>query len=79
LKGEFGMKMDLTATIVGGLLKPDEILPFPDQTRVNLTVESIGAQPDSASAWNSLKARLALRPVHGGGERFTRDELHERR
>lgn len=73
------MKAEVTATIVGGLLKPDEQLPLPDQTRVKLTVETIGPLPDAAAAWSTLKARLAQWPVHGGGKRFTRDELHERR
>lgn len=72
------MRAELTATIVGGLLKPDEHLALPEQTRVKLTIEAIGTEPDAASAWNALKARLRQRPVHGGGNHFTRDELHER-
>jgi hypothetical protein len=72
------MKAELTATIVGGLLKPDERLSLPEQTRVKLTIETIGRDPGASSAWESLKARLRLRPVHGGGKRFTREELHER-
>jgi len=71
------MKTELTATVVGGLLKPDERVSFPDQTRVRLTIETISTG-EGASAWNSLKARLGLRPVHSGGKYFTRDELHER-
>jgi hypothetical protein len=73
------MKTELTATIVGGLLKPDQKLSFPDQARVKLTIETIGTEPDPVMAWKSLKARLAQRPVHGSGIHFTRDELHERR
>jgi hypothetical protein len=72
------MKAELTATIVGGLLKPDQQLALPDQTRVKLTVETISPAPDAA-AWDALKARLEKWPVHGGGKQFTRDELHERR
>ena len=72
------MKTELTATIVGGLLKPDEHLSLPDNTRVKLTIETIATAPDAALAWNALKTRLRQRPVHGGGKHFTREELHER-
>jgi hypothetical protein len=72
------MKAVLTATIVGGLLKPDEQLPLPDQTRVKLTLETISPPPNAVDAWNALKARIAKWPIHGGGTPLTRDELHER-
>ena len=71
--------MDFTATVDNGILRPDAALPFPDQTRVKLTIETIERGADPASAWESLKARVRQRPVHGGGKHFTRDELHERR
>ena len=73
------MKAELTAIVVDGLLRPDEELPLPNQTRVKLTIETIGNEPDASSVWNALKARLRERPVHGGGKHFTRNELHERR
>ena len=34
-EGERAMKAEVTATIVGGLLKPDGQLPLPDQTGVS--------------------------------------------
>ena len=73
------MKAEMTATIVGGVLKPDQQLSLPDQTRVRLTLETISIQPDGALAWSSLKARLRQRPIRSGRKRFTREELHERR
>jgi hypothetical protein len=73
------MKAELTAVIVGGLLRPDEELSFPDQTRVKLTIETIGPKADASLVWDAIKRRLNQRPVHGGGKHFTRDELHERR
>ena len=73
------MKAEVTATFVDGLLRPDDRLALPDHTRVKLTIETIGPAPDATAAWNALKARLAQWPVHGGGQHFTRDELHERR
>lgn len=73
------MTTQLTATVVDGMLKPDQALMLPDQTRVTLTIEPIGAKPDPVAAWAAMKARLRARPIHGGAKRFTRDELHERR
>jgi hypothetical protein len=68
----------VTATFVSGMLKPDESLSLPDQTRVILTIEPIVERPESAVAWQALKSRLRQRPVHANGKKFTRDELHER-
>ncbi|MSQ94349.1 MAG: hypothetical protein EXR98_07315 [Gemmataceae bacterium] len=75
------MTTQITATVVGGMLKPDERLQLAEQTRVKLTLEPMEEwSPEKAlAAWESLKARLRERPIHGGGVRYTRDELHERR
>lgn len=75
------MTTQVTATFVNGMLKPDHDLPFADQSRVRLTIEPIEqwSQERALAAWESLKARLRERPIHTGGKRFTRDELHERR
>jgi hypothetical protein len=76
------MLTQITATIVGGVLKPDQPLPLPEQTRVNLTVEPIVETNDPATAlaaWEAIQARLKQRPIHGTGIRYTRDQLHERR
>ncbi len=73
------MTTHITATVVGGMLKPDEALHLAEQTRVQLTVEPIVEQLDPVAAWESLKARLRERPICGSGRRLTRDELHERR
>jgi hypothetical protein len=75
------MTTQVTATFVHGMFKPDQALPLPEQSRVRLTIEPIEDwSPEGAiAAWEALKARLRERPIHGGGKRFTRDELHERR
>ncbi|HJT35669.1 MAG TPA: hypothetical protein VJ783_26815 [Pirellulales bacterium] len=75
------MTTQVTATFVDGMLKPDQPLPLADQTRVKLTIELIEqwSHERATAAWESLKSRLRERPIHGGGKRFTRDELHERR
>jgi hypothetical protein len=75
------MSTQVTATFVGGILKPDQDLPLAEQSRVRLTIEPIEdwSQEAATAAWEALKARLRERPIHGGGRRLTRDELHERR
>jgi len=71
----------VTATVVGGMLKPDEALSLADRSRVRLTIEPIVEESSAtpAAAWEAIQARLHLRPLHFGGVRYSRDELHERR
>jgi len=75
------MTTQVTATVVGGMLKPDQVLPLAEQSRVRLTIEPIDDwSPEKArAAWESLQARLKDHPINSGGQRYTRDELHERR
>jgi hypothetical protein len=72
------MTTQVTATVLGGMLKPDDALPLADQTRVLLTIQPIGEQHDPRAAWEAIKSRLRDRPVRSLGHRYTRDELHER-
>jgi hypothetical protein len=75
------MTTQVTTTVIGGLLKPDQALTLADQSRARLTIEPIEEwSPEGAiAAWEAILARLKERPIHGGGLRYTRDELHERR
>jgi hypothetical protein len=76
------MTTHVSATLIGGMLKPDETIPLPDLSRVRLTVEPIAETPPKTTAQEALQAildRLKERPLHFGGLRYTRDELHERR
>lgn len=72
------MKTELTATIDGGVLKPDTVLPFPDHTRVKLIIEPVEAENPSLAAWERLKERIRQRPIRGLAGKFSREELHER-
>jgi len=72
------MTTQITATVVGGMLKPDQALPLAEQTRVKVTIEPIEQQLSPTEAWQSLKAWIQQRPLHGLGRHLTRDELHER-
>jgi hypothetical protein len=73
------MTTHVTATVIGGMLKPDQTLALADNTRVNLTIEPVNEGRDPAEAWAALKAWLQQHPLHGLGRRLTRDELHQRR
>jgi hypothetical protein len=75
------MITQMTATVVGGMLIPDQTLSLAEQTRVKLTIEPIEewSREKALAAWEALNARLQERPIQGGGVRYTRDELHERR
>jgi len=71
----------ITATVVNGMLKPDRALPLAEQARVKLTIEPIEqwSQEGAVAAWEALKRQIQEKPLHLGGKRYTRDELHERR
>jgi len=73
------MTTHVSATLIGGMLKPDETIALPDQTRVHLTIEPIVEKLEAVEAWESLKVWIRQNPLHGLGRRLTRDELHERR
>lgn len=89
------MKTQVAATYVAGQFKPDDELPLAEDTRVRLIVEVIDDEAESKdeddepdtdydpvqarAAWKRLKERMKKRPIHGGGKRYTRDELYERR
>jgi hypothetical protein len=73
------MTTRMMATVVNGVLEPDERVPLADQTRVRLTIEPIEERPEPLEAWRSLQAWIRENPLHGLGRRLTRDELHERR
>jgi hypothetical protein len=75
------MTTQVTATFVNGMLKPDQALPLAEQARVRLTIEPIEvwSHERALAAWEALKAMIRERPLHLGGKRYSRDELHERR
>ncbi len=69
-----------TGVVVDGTIQLHEPLDLPNQTAVSVTVEPLPAMGDDPeAAWERTQQRLRERPIHGGGQRYTRDELHERR
>jgi len=74
------MAMTTTGTLIAGVVKLDESVDIPNNSRVTIQIRSINESPSKpADAWARLKKRLADHPIHAGGLRYTRDELHERR
>lgn len=73
------MSTQVDATFVNGVLKPDQPLPLPDQTRVRLTIEPVKPRLSPQEAWAQLKEWIRENPLHGLGRHLSRDELHERR
>jgi hypothetical protein len=75
------MTTQVDATLTNGMLKPDQPIRLLDQTRVRLTIEPIEDwTPEKArAAWDAIQARIKERPIDGGGVKYSRDELHERR
>ncbi|MDY0168678.1 MAG: hypothetical protein RBS80_19170 [Thermoguttaceae bacterium] len=73
------MKQEITATVVGGGLKLDQPVDLPENSRVCVGIESLierrARRGEALAAWLEVCER---HPVHSGGLRFTRDELHER-
>ena len=71
------MIAEMTATVENGILRPDSALPFPDRTRVKLTIETVETQHAAWAAWQALLAKIDEHPITGPGP-FSRDELYER-
>ncbi len=74
------MRTETTGIVVHGCLQLDHQIELPDQSRVRVAVEP---EEDWRIRFNAgLQALQKLceeRPIHAGGRRYTRDELHERR
>ena len=73
------MSETTTGILLGDTIQLDQPLRIPDRTPVTVTVQPIAVPRDEVIlAWERIQKRLEERPIHGGGKRFTRDELHER-
>jgi hypothetical protein len=72
--------METMGTVVAGAIKLDERLDLPDQSRVRVAVEPLqGWQARFRAGFEAWKAFCDEHPVHAAGQRYSRDELHERR
>ena len=73
------MAQIIMATFENGILRPDEPLNLPAQARVRLTLEPLAEGLEVGRAWLELEQLWDEAMVDSGGQRFTRDQLHERR
>jgi len=72
------MTSEMTATVEKGVLKLDALLPFPDQTRVKLTIEPVETENQALAAWKRLLEQIERQPIIGLAGNFSRNELYER-
>jgi hypothetical protein len=72
------MIAEVMGTVENGALKLDGALPFPDHTRVKLTVEAVWDPVEARKAWQRLLALCDAKPIVGDGKRFNREELNDR-
>lgn len=71
--------MTTTGTLIDGVVKLDEWVDVPNNSRVTVTLEVLQYDPLKAmEALDRMLKRNQDRPVHSGGVRYTREELHER-
>lgn len=72
------MKMETMGMVAAGELKLDNRLDLPDGTRVNVVVESLDDwRPRFRVGLESWLAFCEEHPIHAGGKRFSREDLHE--
>jgi hypothetical protein len=80
-EGSDDMVQILAATFKDGVFKPDERPALSDSARVRLVVETIdgneSAQRDES--WATLQHLWNTSNINSGGDRLTREQLHERR
>ncbi len=75
-----GMVQVVTAIFKDGVFKPDQRPALSDSVRVRLVVETInGNEADRGDeSWATLQRLWDTSRFNSGGDRLTRDQLHER-
>jgi predicted DNA-binding antitoxin AbrB/MazE fold protein len=70
------------ATFKNGVLRPHQPLSLPPSCQVRVTVEVLAdddAATQSQDAWKTVEKLWQRSAIDSGGERVTREQLHERR
>lgn len=74
------MTITTEAIYEDGMLKLQQLLPFSEREQVRVTVESKNPSRDKFRlGLAALRQLCEGQPIHSGGLRFNREELHERR
>jgi hypothetical protein len=73
------MQTSFSGIVLGGELQLDQQVPLADQSRVHVTVVPVEQNRGRWSqALSALEELRKISPINSAGERFTRDQLHER-
>ena len=73
------MSQIITAIFENGVLKPEQPLALPSGERVQIIVVPDRSREEREQAWRKLEQLHKEFPINSGGDRMTRDQLHERR
>jgi predicted DNA-binding antitoxin AbrB/MazE fold protein len=73
------MSQLINAVYENGVLKPEQPLDLPSGALVRVFVEPLDEQAKRQKAWDDLQRLHKEHPINSGGDRLTRDQLHERR
>ncbi len=73
--------VEITATFKDGVFRPDHQPALSESTRVRLMFEPIDGDESARneSSWTTLNRLWNTSTFNSGGDRLTRDQLHERR
>lgn len=71
----------MAAIFKDGVFKPDQPPALSDSARVRLIVETVSGDESLRrdESWATLQRLWAVSRLDSGGDRLTRDQLHERR
>jgi hypothetical protein len=75
------MLTQFTATVVDGMLRPDEPIGLPNDSRVTVVIAPVplpSPSADPVAAWEEMKRYADEHPMGSGGRKFSRDELYDR-
>ena len=75
-----GMAQVVSATFKDGVFKPDQRPALADSARVRLVVEPIDADESALreESWATLQRLWQTSTFNSGGDRLSREQLHER-
>jgi predicted DNA-binding antitoxin AbrB/MazE fold protein len=79
-RAKAAMVQIVAATFKDGVFKPDQRPALADSARVRLVVETINADESTrrSESWAILQSLWSSSGFNSGGDRLTRDQLHER-